>query len=86
MDFDQAIRQIGNNDYLASSITDLNRWNATTDSRIIVEWIRSFLAKVTSPLINYHGILLVFDEMGKPLEYASTHPDEVDVNPLAGTG
>lgn len=77
--FARAIRQMGNDEYFASVKNELESWTTQTDSRTIIRWIRSFLSTITSTPFNYHGMLLIFDEMGKPLEYAASHPEEVDV-------
>jgi hypothetical protein len=77
--FARAIRQMGNDEYFASTKIELESWNTETDSRAIIQWIRSFLTIITSKPFNFHGMLLIFDEMGKPLEFASSHPEEVDV-------
>jgi hypothetical protein len=77
--FARAIRQMENDEYFASATADLESWTTETDSRTITQWIRSFLSLITSTPFNYQGLLLIFDEMGKPLEFASTHPEEVDV-------
>ncbi len=66
--------------------TELERWNNLTDSRSIIQWIRSFKSIITSPENNYFGLLIVFDEMGKPLEYAASHPDETDIYLLQELG
>lgn len=43
------------------------------DSRALVRWLERFLA------VGSHGVLVVFDEMGKALEHAATHPHDNDV-------
>lgn len=77
--FVQALRRIEKNPTIELLQTDLENWTAQTDSRAIIDWIRAFIKAITSPEINYLGMLLVFDEMGKPLEFAAAHPDEIDV-------
>ncbi len=77
--FVRTIRQMGNEQYFAQVLSGLDSWNTQTDSRTIIQWIQTFLSITTSTPFNYHGILLIFDEMGKPLEFASSHPEEVDV-------
>ena len=77
--FTRAIRQLGNNEYFVSLQTELESWSNRTDSHSIIQWIQSFLSTITSTSLNFRGILLIFDEMGKPLEFASSHPEEVDV-------
>jgi hypothetical protein len=48
--FARAIRQMGNDEYFASTKIELESWNTETDSRAIIQWIRSFLTIITSKL------------------------------------
>ena len=77
--FERAILRLENNKDLDNARAEIETWTSQTDSRSIIEWVRAFLSIITSPPFDYHGMLLVFDEMGKPLEYASAHPEEVDI-------
>lgn len=77
--FVQAIQRIKTNPSIERLVNDLQNWTTETDSHTIIDWIRAFIKVITSPEINYRGMLLVFDEMGKPLEFAAAHPEEVDV-------
>ena len=49
------------------------------DSRVLLKWIKTFIetARKLSPGTN--GTLIIFDEMGKALEYAAFHPQESDL-------
>lgn len=49
------------------------------DSRTFLKWIQKFLETATRPDVGVHGALIVFDEMGKALEHAASHPQESDV-------
>lgn len=77
--FLRAIRHSGETAKFSSLVPALEMWSANTDSRSVVQWMQNFLAVVTSEPIKYSGVVLVFDEMGKPLEYAAAHPEEIDV-------
>ncbi|MBE3144652.1 MAG: Fic family protein, partial [Planctomycetes bacterium] len=77
--FRQAIHLLGNPPQLEVALTDLENWSPQTESRAIIRWIQNVLRIVTADPFNYAGMLLVFDEMGKPLEFAYSHPEEVDV-------
>ena len=57
----------------------LDNWSDQTDSRSIVRWFEALIATVVEPELGYRGLLLIFDEMGKPLEFAAAHPDKADV-------
>jgi hypothetical protein len=74
-----AIRSIKNSAAFTSLLDDLESWTDHTDSHKVIQWMRSFLSVITSSENNYQGILLIFDEMGKPLEYAASHSEVLDV-------
>jgi hypothetical protein len=71
---------------LQSLSKELDSWTNQTDSRTVIQWIRSFKSIITSPENDYFGLLIVFDEMGKPLEYAASHPEETDIYLLQELG
>ena len=48
-------------------------------SRSVMNWLQDLLLILTSEPHQYSGLLFVFDEMGKPLEYAASHPDQADI-------
>mgnify|MGYP000870227064 CR=1 FL=1 len=58
-------------------LRELDHWNASIESRVITQWLK----KLTEVLREqgYLGALMVFDEMGKPLEYAASHPEVTDI-------
>lgn len=66
---DASIRQ------LLNDVQDL----AHAESRAFVAWIQNLLSVVSQPTIGYTGLLLLLDEMGKPLEHAATHPTTADI-------
>lgn len=49
------------------------------DSRLLLGWLERFLKKIRASEIGYIGALVIFDEMGKALEYAGAHPQESDI-------
>ncbi|NPV84908.1 MAG: hypothetical protein HPY45_02710 [Anaerolineae bacterium] len=49
----------------------------TVDSRSFLDWINNFLEVISE--LKYSGVLVIFDELGKSLEYASNHPNQDDV-------
>lgn len=52
---------------------------ARAESRALMVWIQNLLSVVTQPIYSYTGLLLLLDEMGKPLEHAATHPEASDI-------
>jgi hypothetical protein len=49
------------------------------DSRIFLKWIKTFIETDSRLGSGTNGMLIIFDEMGKALEYAAFHPQESDV-------
>lgn len=52
---------------------------AHVDSRSFLIWIQNLLSEVAQPTLGYSGLLLLLDEMGKPLEHAAAHPETTDI-------
>ena len=52
---------------------------AHAESRAFVVWIQNLLSVVSQPTLGYSGVLLLLDEMGKPLEHAAAHPTTSDI-------
>jgi len=77
--FLRAIDKLEKSQALIDLRQELEGWTARTESRSVIRWIQNLVSTVTSSDYCYHGVLLVFDEMGKPLEFASTHSEDVDV-------
>lgn len=77
--FLRTIRALKPSKALTQLENELEVLTANTDSRTIIRWIKDFVSVATNDEYRFHGVLLVFDEMGKPLEYAATHSEVVDV-------
>ena len=75
----QSLRRLGGDGKVKPLLHELEDWSANTDSRVITRWLKRFLEIITQPKFGYLGMLLVFDEMGKPLEFAAAHPDDTDI-------
>lgn len=60
-------------------VDQLTSWQIPTRSRDIISWLEQLIATITTPEFGYSGILMIFDEMGKPLEYSATYPETEDV-------
>jgi hypothetical protein len=52
---------------------------ARAESRALVAWVQDILSVVAQPTLGYSGLLLLLDEMGKPLEHAAAHPETTDI-------
>lgn len=77
--FEQAIVRSSLADQLKGSLSALREWNENSDSREIVQWFEALLGSIARSESGYRGLILIFDEMGKPLEYAAAHPEKADV-------
>ena len=60
-------------------LDELSDWTPETESRTVINWLKRFIGIITQPEYGYLGMMLVFDEMGKPLEYSATHSETSDV-------
>lgn len=60
-------------------LVELENWPAQIESRAITRWLKRLLEIITQPDFGYAGLLFIFDEMGKPLEFAANHPEETDI-------
>lgn len=49
------------------------------DSRTFLNWVKAFTVEATQIREKTSGVLILFDEMGKALEHAASHPHENDV-------
>jgi hypothetical protein len=54
-------------------------WADSVDTRVIVEAVQQLLTIVTAPDMRFRGLVLIIDELGKPLEFAAAHPMESDL-------
>jgi hypothetical protein len=60
-------------------LDELLDWTPETESRTVIHWLKRFIGIITQPEYGYLGMMLVFDEMGKPLEYSASHSETSDV-------
>lgn len=60
-------------------INTITQWDENTRSRTIIEDLTALTATLQTPEFNYAGLLLLLDELGKPLEYAAAHPEQADI-------
>ncbi len=60
-------------------LDELVDWTPETESRIVIHWLKRFIRIITKPEYGYLGMMLIFDEMGKPLEHSATHSEISDV-------
>ena len=66
-----------NNREMKLLLKELEYWSSGTESRAITQWFYRLTENLHN--IGYLGTLMVFDEMGKPLEYAASHPENADI-------
>ena len=60
-------------------LDELVDWTPDTESRTAIHWLKRFIGIITQPEYGYLGMMLVFDEMGKPLEHSASHSETSDV-------
>lgn len=66
------------NDFPADLRESLERIRGA-DSRAFLKWVKAFLEIATRFIPGTSGALIMFDEMGKALEHAASHPQGSDV-------
>lgn len=60
-------------------LDELQGWTTDTESRVVIEWLKRFIGIITQPEYGYLGMMLVFDEVGKSLEFAASHSEITDI-------
>lgn len=75
----QALERLDNNAQTMPLLAEARGWSNQTESRVIVKWLANLLQVITRPDFGYAGAMLIFDELGKPLEFAASHPQETDI-------
>jgi hypothetical protein len=60
-------------------LDELHTWTPEVESRTIIHWLQSFIGIITQPEYGYLGMMLVFDELGKSLEYSASHSEISDL-------
>lgn len=72
-----AVRYLKDEGIAAQSLVDVEPERSPETSRVIVHRLSRLLQLVVDN--GYRGIVLIIDELGKPLEFAAAHPEEADV-------
>src|SRR5690606_19763227 len=74
-----AIDQLLPNEALSKWFQDAQLSSKSANTRQTVAQLGKLGQLVTSPELGYTGLLLVLDEMGKPLEHLANHPESGDI-------
>jgi len=80
----RAIEPFNNDCDIQNILNHTALWADNGQSHLLIDGLRCLLKAITKPSLGYSGILLILDEMGKPLEYASAHPEKADIYLLQG--
>jgi len=75
----QALQPYAWSEEIRLALADLSQQTLNTESRQFAQVLQRLLGAVTQPELGFGGILIVFDEMGKSLEYAAAHPADTDI-------
>jgi hypothetical protein len=76
----QAVETLPANDTLSDWWETVQQGCATAvTTRQLVGHLQSLRDIICSPELGYRGLLLILDEMGKPLEYLASHPQSGDI-------
>lgn len=75
----QALQQFAKVEEIQKVMADLAQQQFEYNSRAFTQLLQRLLEILAQPSMGYRGILLIFDELGKPLEHAASHPAETDI-------
>lgn len=75
----QLFGRLDGNGKIPLLLKKLQTWTPHTESKAIINWLKDFLHLVTQAEFGYLGIIFIFDEMGKALEFAASRPAETDI-------
>lgn len=77
--FNRAIEDLPLHAALVSWHEQVQRDITKANSRQVIAHLNALNDIICSPELGYRGLLLVLDEMGKPLEHLANHPESGDV-------
>lgn len=77
--FSRTIKALPPQKVLAEWYKEVQETLITANSRQVIACIQKLKGIVCSPEFGYRGLLLVLDEMGKPLEQLANHPESGDI-------
>ncbi len=75
----QALQPYTWSDEIRLALVELSKQPLNNESRWYTQVVQRLLGAVTRPELGFSGILIIFDEMGKPLEYAAAHTVDTDI-------
>jgi hypothetical protein len=75
----QALAAQDNAPFLRPFLKDKEMWAPDIDSRKFVAKVEALLQALVMPAANFSGMMLIVDELGKPLEFAGAHPNQADI-------
>jgi len=77
--FSQALRNLQPSTAIEEILTKVESWSPNTKSREVILTVQQLLSVLSNTDYGYRGLLLVFDELGKPLEYIASSPENSDI-------
>ena len=77
--FKQALIPYLDNPLFKPLFSELDKWDTSTDSHTIIEYINTLNQTFKRSNLHFRGILIILDEMGKLLEYASANSEKTDI-------
>ncbi len=73
----RAVQDLQTEGVPAQQLVDVTSEHMPETSRALLDRLSRLLQLVVE--VGYRGIVLIIDELGKPLEFAAAHPEEADV-------
>ena len=74
---EQSLHAISDQPGIQAVLDEIVAWSLKTESRSIIQTVEKFISLAHD--LNFKGVLLVFDELGKSLEYSATNSEQADV-------
>lgn len=75
----QALQPYTYNPEVAQLAQDRVLLDESATSRALIEWLQRLQEIIRKPGLDFNGILIVLDEMGKPLEYTAAQTETADI-------
>lgn len=74
---EKALHRLTDSSGVQKALIDISGWSSNTNTREILAYFETLFSVAKDH--RYQGIVLVFDELGKALEYSATQPDDTDI-------
>ncbi len=74
-----ALQGLSQHTAIQALLANKELWSKAVSSRTLIHTFEQILAITRQPDIGYGGLVLILDELGKPLEFSATCPEQGDI-------